>query len=190
METIAPQAPLDAKQKRSAIIKWAFIAGIMIVINLFLGNLVQALYHEPLYTDFCPEQQVNRAIESESACLQVGGQWNENVDAKGMTSQSIDSPAGYCDPNYTCMKGYTDMMSVYNRNVFVVFVVAGVLLLIGSVFLSGVEAISLGLSFGGVLALIIGSVRYWSDMNEILRVILLGAALAGLIYVAWKKFKD
>ena len=82
------------------------------------------------------------------------------------------------------------MLKVYNRNVFVVFVVAGILLLIGSVYLAGAEAVSLGLSFGGVLSLVIGSMRYWSDMNDILRVIILGVALVGLIYVAWKKFKD
>ena len=97
---------------------------------------------------------------------------------------------GYCDVNYTCSKQYEDVMKVYNRNVFVVFVIAGIVLLIGSVYLAGVEVISLGLAFGGVLALIIGSTRYWSAMDDILRVIILGVALVGLFFVAWKKFKD
>jgi hypothetical protein len=41
-----------------------------------------------------------------------------------------------------------------------------------------------------VLALIIGSIRYWSDMDDILRVALLGIALGSLLGIAWKKFRD
>lgn len=192
METFSPETPAVSQKKKSSIIKWTLIIGIAIVVNLFITYLVDVIYHTPEFTSFCPERQVNRAIESEAACLEVGGQWNENVDMKGAVPQAVTVPIapGYCDVNYTCSKQFEDKMKVYNRNVFVVFVVAGILLLIGSAYLAGSEAVSLGLSFGGVLALIIGSVRYWSDMNDILRVIILGIALAGLIYVAWKKFKD
>ncbi|MEK9151155.1 MAG: hypothetical protein AAB547_00820 [Patescibacteria group bacterium] len=191
MDTPSPQVSPASGMQKSSIIKWALIIGITIVVNLFITYLVDVIYQSPEFTDFCPEQQINRAIETEAACLEIGGQWNENIEAKSMTPQiTVPVPAGYCNTTYTCSKQYDDVMKVYNRNVFVVFIIAGILLLIGSVFLKGVEAVSLGLSFGGVLALIIGSVRYWSDMNDILRVILLGIALAGLIYVAWKKFKD
>lgn len=190
MDTPAAQT-VPVMPKKSSIIKWALIVGIMIVVNLFVTYLVDVIYHAPEYTDFCPERQVNRAIETESECLEVGGQWNENIEAKSMTPQiTVPVPAGYCDTDYTCRQQYEETMKVYNRNVFVVFIIAGILLLIGSIYIKGAEAISLGLAFGGVLALIIGSVRYWSDMNDILRVILLGIALVGLIYVAWKKFKD
>ena len=192
MESSAQAIVSEGKKPASAIIKWALVIGIAIVVNLFLTYLVDVLYHQPDFADFCPEAEVNRAIESEAACLEVGGQWNENIDAKGAAPQGISQPvpAGYCNTTYTCSKQYEEVMQVYNRNVFVVFVIAGILLLIGSVYLAGVEAISLGLSFGGVLALIIGATRYWSDMDDILRVILLGVALAGLLYVAWRKFRD
>ncbi|MFZ2299868.1 MAG: hypothetical protein WAW00_01885 [Candidatus Moraniibacteriota bacterium] len=191
MDTPSPQVSPASGMKKSSIIKWALIVGITIVVNLFITYLVDVIYHSPEFTDFCPESQVNRAIETEAACLEIGGQWNENIEAKSMTPQiTVPVPAGYCDANYTCGKQFADVMKVYNRNVFVVFTTLGILLLIGSVFLQGVEAVSLGLSFGGVLSLIIGSTRYWSDMNDILRVILLGIALASLIFVAYKKFKD
>lgn len=186
------QSVAVAPKKKSSIIKWALIVGIAIVVNLFIFYLVDAIYKEPLYTDFCPERQVNRLIESETACLEVGGQWNENIDVKmpRALEQSTPVPAGYCNVDYICGKQFEDVMKVYNRNVFVVFMIAGILLLVGSVYLGGTEAVALGLAFGGVIALIIGSVRYWSDMNDILRVIILGAALVCLIYVAWKKFQD
>ena len=196
METFPPAGSVAAQPKKlqkSSVVKWALIVGIAIVVNLFITYLVDVIYHTPEFTDFCPERQVNRAIESEAACLEVGGQWNENIDVKSVAPQMISEStpiSSYCDVNYTCSKQYEETMKVYNRNVFVVFMVAGFLLLVGSVYLAGAEAISLGFSFGGVLAFIIGSVRYWSDMNDILRVIILGIALAGLLYVAWKKFRD
>lgn len=192
MENFVEGISVAPQKKKSSIIKWALIIGIAIVVNLFITYLVDVIYHAPEFTTFCPDRQVNKAIESEGACVEVGGQWNENPDVKNVSPQAVTIPMapGYCNITYTCSKQYEEVMKVYNRNVFVVFVVAGILLLIGSAYLAGAEAVSLGLSFGGVLALIIGSVRYWSDMNDILRVVILGIALAGLIYVAWKQFKD
>lgn len=190
-ETERAVSPMIAK-KRSAFVKWALVLGIAILLNLFLTYVVKVLYTEPQYTDFCPEKQVNVAIETQEACLKVGGQWNENVEAKRMTDPGMPSPVltGYCNTDFTCSGDYNEAYKMYNRNVFIVFVVAGMLLLAGSVFLTAAEAVSLALSFGGVLALIIGSTRYWSDMNDVLRVVILGAALAVLIWVAWKKFRD
>lgn len=178
-------------KKRSSFIKWALVLGIAIVINLFLTYAVRVIHHEPVYTDFCPERQVNEAIESKEACLKMGGQWNENMDLKVTPQPEMGRQlAGYCNQDFTCGNEFNTAFSQYNRNVFVVFIIAGILLLAGSVFLTGAETVSLALSFGGVLALIIGSMRYWSDMNEIVRVIILGVALAVLIWVAWKKFRD
>lgn len=178
-------------RKRSAVIKWALVLGIAILANLFLAYLVQVLYERPEYSDFCEEKQVNRAIESEEQCVSAGGQWNENIDARGtLDTKPIPQPTGYCDVTFTCDKEFQEANSLYNRNAFIVFVVVGLLLLLGSVFITGAEAISLGLSFAGVLALIVGAVSYWSDMNDILRVAILGIALAALLFVAWKKFRD
>ncbi|MEK7550033.1 MAG: hypothetical protein AAB519_03570 [Patescibacteria group bacterium] len=185
--------PAEEKKtnKKSAVIKWVLVIGIAIVINLFLAYLVQALYERPEYQNFCEEKQVNRAIENETACVEVGGQWNENINmGVPVDKMSVPEKQAYCDVTFTCSKAFEKANEVYNRNVFIVFVVAGFLLLLGSVFLVGSEAVSLGLSFGGVIALIVGSISYWSDMNDILRVIILGIALVALLGVAWKKFHD
>lgn len=179
-------------KKKPAFVKWALVLGIAIVTNLFISYVVQVLYPEPLYNDFCPESQVNKVIETEKACLEVGGQWNEGSMKEVVNQQGVTLPqvSSYCNVYFTCSKQFDDAHALYNRNVFMVFIVAGILLLLGSVFLIGSETVSLALSFGGILALIVGSVRYWSDMDDILRVVILGVALAGLVYVAWKKFRD
>lgn len=188
METVSSPASETAAPKRSSFVKWCLVLAIAIVTNLFITYVVQVLYPEPQYEDFCEEKQVNKAIETEEACVAVGGQWNENLSPSGMTV--LPEPKGYCNEDFLCSQEYQDAYSLYNRNVFIVFVAGGILLLAGSVFLVGSSAISLGLSFAGVLALIIGSVRYWSDMDDKLRVTLLGVALASLLFITWKKFRD
>lgn len=174
----------EAHTKRSSIIKWAFIVGIAITINLFLVYVVRVIYHAPEFTAFCPQEQVNEAIATSEACVAVGGQWNASIPSDKTAA------TGYCNTTFTCQQNFDAVNRVYNRNVFVVFVLAGIALLLGSVFLRGSEAVSLGLSFGGVFALIVGSLSYWSDMNDILRAVILGVALIALVATAWKQFRD
>ena len=107
-----------------------------------------------------------------------------------MTPELVMPVSSYCNATYTCQKQYEEAMKIYNRNVFVIFVIAGILLLAGSVWRPLAGVISLAFSFGGVLAFLIGATRYWSDMDDVLRVLILGAALASLISLVWKKFKE
>ena len=48
----------------------------------------------------------------------------------------------------------------------------------------------MALSFAGVLSFIIASMRYWTSADDLIKVIILGIALAILIFIAFKKFKD
>ncbi len=50
------------------------------------------------------------------------------------------------------------------------------------------EIISIGLSWGGVLSFVIASIRYWSVADNLIKVLILGIALATLIWLAIKKF--
>lgn len=172
LPTPAPQAP-------SKVVKWAFVVGIMLLANLFVAYLTQALYPAPKWEDFCPAAVTGKFIETPSECSAVGGQWYP---------QTTGEAQGYCDSTATCQKEYMNTQEVYSRNVFIVFTIFGVLLLVASAFLSKAPVIALGASFAGVLALIVGSVWHWSAMQEWLRVIVLGVALVGVVYLAWKKF--
>lgn len=178
--------------KKHPLFKWILVAGIAIVANLFLNYALDAFYQSPQYETFCPAKQVNEPITTEKACVAVGGQWNSDPYryVEAVKPIPADAPRGYCNENFTCQKGFDDAMKVYNRNVFIVLVVAGTAFLVGSFFAKGVEAVALGFSLAGILSLIIGTVRYWASMDERLRVIVLGIALASLIWVGIKKFKD
>ena len=170
-------------------IKWGIILGIVILANVFLTYLVRVIYHEPEFEDFCVEEQVVEPITNREACLSAGGQWHE-PDPSEPIPAGMENRVGYCDEHYTCSEEYDDARALYNRNLFLIFTVVGAILLLVSTQLSGVSVVSTGISLAGVLALIIGSVRYWSDMDDLLRVGVSGVALVALIALAWKKFKD
>lgn len=191
MDTETPQL------HKSPVLQWALIFAIAITLNLFWTYATRIIYNHPVYETFCPQSQVVEMTETQEACLKIGGQWNANVGIKESSAIAPEGAAkptgyaqGYCDPTFTCGRSFQDASTMYNRNFFIVLVIVGIASLILSVFLVGSAVVSLGLSFGGVLSLIIGSVNYWSDMNDIVRVIVLGLALASLIWLAYKKFKE
>jgi len=175
---------------RGGFVRTATIIGIAVLANVFLAYLVRVFYHAPEPEDFCPERRVVEQLTDRTACLDSGGQWNELDPAEAVSAGFPTGISGYCDERFTCQREFESALDLYNRNLFVVFIVVGALLLFGSAFLSGVGAISSGLSLGGVIALIFGSMRYWSAMDDRLRVAVSGIALAALIVIAWKKFKD
>ncbi|MFA5000916.1 MAG: hypothetical protein WC531_01670 [Candidatus Paceibacterota bacterium] len=179
------------------ILKWALIIGIIIVLNLFFHFATSLVYKAPKFENFCQNKQVNIQPSTQETCLKMGGAWNEGpmgkpvpaaIDVEGRTVPA--SANSYCDTQFTCQKDFETANNLYRRNVFVVMVVLGLLSLLLGFALATNEVISLGLSYGGILSFIIASIQYWSAMDDYLRVIILGLALAVLIYLGYKKFKD
>lgn len=177
----------------------ALAAAIIIVLNLFINFGVRAFYKAPAYEDFCPAEKANRAYEDKAACETVGGLWYE-PGSQGSPhgpypvrpsplKGEIEEPKGWCDAYFTCNKEFQEASSVYNRNVFIVLVIAGLIALMAGFLVRQSAAVSSGLIFGGVLSFIVGTVRYWSDMQEYLRFVILGIALAVLLWIGIRKLK-
>lgn len=198
METSTTQPVMGVK--KHPLFKWILVGSIMIVTNLFLNYALDVFYKAPKYEVFCPQPQVREAVLTQETCLAKGGQWNESTYPKelyqGQTLPAQPAPTtvvevkGYCNEEYTCGKNYEETNKVYNRNVFIFLVIAGTVLLVGSIFVAGIEAVALGFSLAGILSLVIGTMRYWTDMDERLRVVVLGIALVALVWVGIKKFKN
>jgi hypothetical protein len=75
----------------------------------------------------------------------------------------------------------------YDRSIFIALVALGALS-IGAGSLIENTVLSVAFSWAGVLSLVIAAIRYWSDAGNLLKVIILAVALAGLIWTAVKKF--
>jgi len=164
-------------------------------LQFFLSRYSRLL---PKYENFCEEKQVQIIPETQDECVAVGGRWTEDryIQKDLPRPEEVSIPVietqrkGWCDPDYTCREEFSAANTTYNRDVFIILVIVGVAMIIGSLFIAAYDAVSLGVSLAGVLSLVIGTVRYWSDMDEYLRVIVLGIALAALIWVGVKRFKD
>lgn len=181
--------------KSSKFLKWILVLGITIVLNLFFNYSIQVFYKEPKWENFCKQEQVNIVPETKDKCVAEGGQWNETPyynDGRSPVAVDINgkTKSGYCNTTFTCQKEYDDVHKVYNRNIFIGLVVLGIISIVGSFVIASYEAVSLGLSLGGIVSLVIASVRYWSDMDDRVRVVVLGIALVLLVYMGIKKFKD
>jgi hypothetical protein len=68
-------------------------------------------------------------------------------------------------------------------------VILGIISIAVASFVS-VAIIPAAFSWGGVLSLIIASIRYWGDADKLFKVIILALAFGALIWLAIKKFSD
>lgn len=174
---------------KGGVTKWAMVFGIAIVLNLFFYYVISLTYKEPMM-DYS-QGQVVEPITNKADCLAIGGQWTD-PDTRMQSPEPVPGiktapVVGYCDPNYTKQMEYQAAHKIYDRTVFIILVVLGVISLVLGVLLGNV-ILALAFSWGGVLSIVIASMRYWSDADNIVKVLILGAALAALIWVAVKKF--
>ncbi len=176
--------------KNIHILKWVLVIAIVVVLNLFFNFAIKLAYDAPEWDKFCPQQQVTITPDTQDKCVAVGGAWTENVAPAKPVIAGETVPKGWCDPNFTCQKKYQTALELYNRNVFIILILAGLISLVIGFFLNAISSVSLGLSLGGVLSFIIGTIRYWSNMDDYLRVIILGLALVALIWLGVKKIRD
>ncbi len=178
-------------EKKPKVFKWALVIGIIVVLNLFFNYTISLFYKEPNFDNYFPQTQIVEPITTKEACLKIGGQWVKGLtyNEKNMRPNFINSSQtkNYCNPNFTKQQEFNEAQKTFQRNIFIILVVLGVISLILGVFIAN-EIIALSLSWGGVLSLIISSMRYWSTADNLIKVLILGFALVALIWLAIKKF--
>jgi len=174
-------------KKRSSVLKWALILGIILVINLFINYTLSLFIEEPDYDIYCPQEEVMYKTAEE--CIDNGGHWT-SYEYGEQTITHLPSEGGHCDVRSECRTVYEEAKEIYERNVFVILVSIGVVILIVSFLLKSNSVISISLALASVLDLVIASIRYWSTANNLIRVLVLGFALVVLLILAAKYFKE
>ena len=181
-------------ETQSKVLKWSLIIGIVIVLNLFFNYALSLAYKNPKYEAFCPNtSQVVVIPDNQKSCVNAGGQWTNNnnyIKSAPLDMRQPAQPVGYCDQQFTCRNNYEAAQKVYDRNVFLTLVILGALCVAIGSFFKGNAVVSVALSLAGVLSFVIASMRYWGSADDLIKVIILAIALAILIYVAVKKFKN
>ena len=184
------------KVDRYTIQKIALTLSIAIVLNLLFNYAIFAVYSSPNYDDFCGKE-TRQNYDNKDSCEAIGGEWvayNRGPYPRPIgvapDGKELIQPTEYCDTTKSCREQYREDSSFYNRNVFIMLVSLGTVSFIAGFFFVAVPAVSSGLLLGGLFSLFIGNIRYWSDMSEYLRLIVLVVVLASLIWLGYQKLKD
>lgn len=179
---------MEHSHKHPKFVRWAVLLGIVIALNLFFVAARSIVVVEPNYDDYCPTRL--QPATTESACMEQGGVWVSTPDNSQVTSVVKPNQEGYCDLYQTCQPLYDEARGQYEMYSFALMVGLGVLALIIGVIPMGSSIVSSGLSYGGVLALIIAAGGYWGEAGELLRMAMSLIALGALLYIGVKRFKD
>jgi hypothetical protein len=169
--------------------RWALMLGIIIILNIFFMVLTAVVFPAPQYQNYCTPAIVDApAPTNAQACDSQGGTWTES----GSPSQAVTGslPNGYCDVTTACEAAYTTANSQYALHAFVLVVALGILALIAGFIPMGSSMVSSGLSYGGVLALIIGSAAYWGTAGNWIRLAITAVGLGILLYIGMRRFRD
>ena len=170
----------------------------MVVLNLFFNYGIYTFYKPAEFEKFCPAELNQKQYADKEACEKVGGSWYEGksnvLRMEGGPTPIVSTvpteSAGWCDATAKCREGFEVSQAVYNRNVFVVLVILGLVSLGSGFMLISAKPVANGFLGGGILSLIVGAIRYWSSMDDYLRFVILGIALAVLIWLGYKKISD
>lgn len=185
--------PISASYRSKApkFVRWAILIGIVVVLNIFLQVGRSLILPEPQFNTYCPVSNAP-APQTATGCSAVGGAWTSSPDisVKGPTPVGATLPSGYCDVTAKCQTTYQDAEHQYALYAFIFGIGFGVLAIIVGVLPIGSSIVSAGLTYGGVLAFVIAAGQYWTDAGNILRFGISFIALAALIYIGLRRFRD
>ena len=175
----------------------ALAIAIVVVLNMFFNYGVYTFYKPADFEKICPTELTQKNYATKDSCEAVGGKWYEGSTAVYQGQYNVPIPVGdkgtvtnWCDATAKCREDYQNRMNYYNRNVFIVLEILGLVSFLLGLFAISARAVANGFLGGGILSLIIGTIRYWSGMDDYLRFGILGLALAILIWVGYKKISN
>jgi hypothetical protein len=84
-----------------------------------------------------------------------------------------------------CSEKYDAANKNYSKNMFIISIIFGVLVIALCTIFISINSISGGLMLGSLMFIVYGTGRYWNYMDDLMRFMLLGIALGVLIYVAY-----
>jgi len=159
----------------------------IIILTISVGIYgVNTFYKAPDYNSYCSEAEQNWYVNISSQCTAVGGKWSNYVGPK-----SADTPVGYCDTAYTCRMQYEADREIYSRNVFLIALPLGIIIITVGALVFGLEAAGAGLMAGGVGIILWGVMGFWNFAEDWLKFLLSLVALIVLVWLAYyfnKKF--
>ena len=176
-------------QNHPKFVRWALLIGIVVILNIFFSVVLALTYPAPKYEDFCPQKNISPT--DAPTCDAQGGVWNTYSPAPvPVDGSSLKANAGYCDMYAKCQKPFQAAHDQHALYAFVVMVGLGVVALVAGFMPIGSSIVSSGLSYGGVVALIIASAEYWGTAGNWIRLAITTFGLVALLSIGWRRFRD
>jgi hypothetical protein len=173
--------------KKPTMLSGLLIIGIAIVGFIFILSGMKVFFEEPKYEDFCGELY--------KYPTQVVKNCNNTPDypqyCKGTSIPEFDQNTG-CISSYSCSDcnlRYDEARENYRRNVFMITIITGILMIVASAFIT-IPTIQNGLFITSIVLIIFGSSSYWSNLGKYLQFSLMGIALASLIILSYKIYRN
>jgi hypothetical protein len=175
--------------------------GIFIVFMFLLHNGIRAFYKAPIYDDFCksgdlmpyyPDKAIPAIAGNCTYTLQIRNQEQICYNNQGQPIYNYDDygcTISVKECNY-CNKYYTDAMDNYNRGVFVIALIIGIIVLLIGYLILSVEPVGSSLMASGIGAIIYGTMSNWENLGNLGRFLLLLLALFLLIWIALRLNKN
>jgi len=152
----------------------------IIILTIFVVVYgVGMFYQAPNYDDFCGEKSLG-PINTEAECLAVEGKWSSYEEPSPQ-----ENIRGWCDIDYKCREEYNIVRERYSRNIFLIALPLGIILIITGVLVFGLEVVGAGLAGGGVGIILWGVGGYWQYGSDILKFSLSLIGLIIVIYLAY-----
>jgi hypothetical protein len=168
----------------------AVAAAVAILSAVFVILLIDILYEEPQWNDYCKDEFDFRKPVPAGAetCYDYSSQgYSQCVQDNGIVrwelNESNCNVFDYCD---FCNKDYDAARGVYTRNVFVIAGVVSVIAIFAGTMWK-IEFLASGLMFGGIILLFYSTVRYFGDAGKLVRLIIIFVELVLVLWIGYKK---
>lgn len=163
---------------------------IAVIFVMFCVYGTKLIYDEPMYEDYCNSSMYSTP---QKIIAQNCTNWQAIESAKSNCWNQEGVPISEYDENgcetsitcSTCSRDFENAERDYSKNLFIISLVFGVIVIVISFLLLQVPSVAGGLMLGSLFYIIYGTARYWRFMEDILRFVILGAALIILIGIAY-----
>jgi hypothetical protein len=143
---------------------------IAVIFLMFCVFGTKLIYDSPKYEDYCNYSEINPTVYDKA---------NVN-ESEFLIEEKLRE-----DKYKECSEKYEVANKNYSKNMFIISLIFGILIIILCTIFININSISGGLMLGSLMFLIYGTGRYWNYMDDLMRFIILGLALGALIYVAY-----
>ncbi len=144
-----------------------------IILGALVNLGIRAFYPEPAYPTYPPIPTVSPCAPNDAACLKS----NDAVQTQARAAQ---------DQFNTEQQAYMDAMKVYNRNLFIIANILGIILFaIGFFLVFGRAALAargvpVGIMIAGLWSIMYGYARGWGSVDDVLK-FFIGLVIAALV---------